>query len=461
MNTRLQILVLAMGVAGAVSLFQALLDPSLSVTLASPLGAVAFAVALVLAILSEIRPMPYPVGRESKSENLTIVFILAALYIFGWPFAVVLAVTSVVVADTVSRKESYKIFFNAGMYSLSTLGAAAVFYSLLRVQDAWVPAPLGELVAGLAAGVTYYVLNVTMLMTAISLRQETRLLQMIGWGLQDAGIANVALVSIANAAWFLWQIHPVAPVVLAPVVVMARTGYEGYTRLRTEAESTMAAVADLLDLRDHNTGQHSRRVSELTWGVAHVLGVPEPEATAIRSIARVHDVGKIVVRDKILLKPGSLSPEEMLEIHVHVEAAEQILNHLSVYKPHLSMLLQHHERLDGKGYPRRLRAEEIGRGARILAVCDAYDTMTSNRPYRAAAPRELAMAELYRHVGTQFDLDVVKALETYLIQERKLRADWRAVAAQMETLASDVLSADAERTPLDPLSPLTPTGRTS
>ncbi len=464
MTFRLRILLLVTGLVGVVSFVRALTHPVWHATLSTRLGAVAFSIALVLAIMSEIKPMPYPVGQESKSENLTIVFILATLYIFGWPSALALAVLSVVVADLVSRKEYYKILFNAGMYATATLGAAGVFDFLLQLHPAWLPPPLGRLAAGLAAGLAYFVLNVTILMAAISQRQGTRLWAMVAWGLEESALVNLALVSIATAAWFLWQIHPAAPFVLVPVIVMARAGYEGYTRLRTEAESTMAAVADLLDLRDHNTGQHSRRVSELAWGVAHVLGLPEPQAAAIRSIARVHDVGKIVVRDKILLKPGPLTPEERLEIHVHVEAAGQILSHLSVYKPHLDVLLQHHERVDGGGYPNRLNAGDIGLGARILAVCDAYDTMTSHRPYRPAAPKELALAELYRHAGTQFDTEAVKALETLLLRERKLRADWRAVAAQMELGLPGVdegVSANLGDIQIERVGPLATSHRTS
>lgn len=202
----------------------------------------------------------------------------------------------------------------------------------------------------------------------------------------------------------------------------------------------LATLADILDLRDHYTGQHSFRVSEMCYGVARTLHVAEEEALAIQTIARVHDVGKVAVRDAVLLKTGTLSGQERMEIQSHVEAGGRILSHLSVYKSQLQILMQHHERLDGGGYPQGLRDESISLGARILAVCDAFDTMTSERPYRSAVPREAAMQELYRSADTHFDHTVVDALERWLIQERRLRTDWR---SRLET----VLPAEVLRVP--------------
>jgi|GEM_PF-1300734 len=387
---------------------------------------------LVLAILSEVRPVPFILGRATKDESFSITIILLALFAFGWPAAVLLAVAAVVVADVQAGKPYYKVLFNGSMYALATAAAGLTYqvgHGYPVVARGALPTIWADTAMRFAAGGVWYLVNVALLMLVLARVQGVPLVQMFAWGLRDSAAVNLALISVGAAMSLLWELHPVAPVILVPAILMAKSGYQGYTRLRTEAEAMLAALADILDMRDHTTGKHSQRVAEMSYAVARELALPEEQALALQSIARVHDVGKVAVRDAVLLKSGGLSLQERQEIQSHVEAGGQILSHLSVYKPHLPILMQHHEWLDGRGYPYGLRAEQIGTGARILAVCDAYDTMTSERPYRAALPREAAMAELYRHTGSQFDLQVVEALERWLVRERRLRPDWRLLAA--------------------------------
>jgi HD-GYP domain-containing protein (c-di-GMP phosphodiesterase class II) len=395
-------------------------------------GVLWFSVLLVLAILSETRPVPFTLGRASKDESFSITIILLTLFAFGWSAAVLLAVAAVIVADVEANKPYYKVLFNAAMYALAT-GAGALIYHFGQGSEeallGLLPPVWIETLLRFAAGLTWYLVNITLLMLVLSRVQGLRFGQMVIWGLHDSAMVNLGLISIGTAMSLLWELHPALPVILVPPIVIAKLGYQGYTRLRTEAEALLAALADMLDLRDHLTGRHSQRVAQMSYALARELGFPEEQALSLQAIARVHDVGKVVVRDGVLLKTGALSPQERMEIHSHVDAGRQILSHLSVYMPHLPILLQHHERLDGSGYPLGLKAEQISSGARILAVCDAFDTMTSERPYRAAAAPEAAMAELYRHAGTQFDTQVVEVLERWLVAERRLRADWRAAGA--------------------------------
>lgn len=383
---------------------------------------------LVLAIISEIKPVPYTLGHANKEESLTITIILLTLFTYGLPLAILLAFTSVVVADIAENKPQYKIFFNGSMYALAAAAAGIVHHSgsllMQMVHPALAPIWL-RLPVWFLAGTIYYFVNLSLLMLVLSRVQGVQWRQMLLWGVRDSAMVNLALICIAMAMSALWGYHPLAAAVLVPPLFMAKYGYQAYTRLRREAEAMLATLADILDLRDHYTGQHSFRVSEVCYGVARTLRVPEEQALAIQTIARVHDVGKVAVPDAVLLKAGTLSAQERLEIQSHVDAGRRILSHLSVYKSQLPILVQHHERLDGGGYPHGLRAEMISLGARILAVCDAFDTMTSERPYRSAVSKEAAIRELYRSADAHFDRTVVEALERWLIQERRLRADWR------------------------------------
>lgn len=385
---------------------------------------------LVLAILSEMKPVPYALGGANKDECLTVTLILLALFVFGWPAAVLLAVSSVVVADVAASKPYYKILFNGSMYALAAL-AAGMTYQLsllyLPAPSQVLPAIWDHVLARFVPGVVYYLVNVTLLMLVLSRAQGLRLGQMIVWGLRDSALVNLSLITIAIGMSVFWEFHPAAALVLVPPIFVTMAGYQAYTRLRLEAEALLATLADFLDLRDHYTGRHSLRVSEASYGVAHLLGLPEDQALAIKAIARVHDVGKVAVRDAVLLKTRPLSPHERAETQGHVEAGGRILSHLSVYGAQLPVLLQHHERMDGRGYPAGLRGEGIELGARILAACDVFDSLTSDRPYRPAISSDAAMGELYRHAGSQFDPKVVEALERFLVQERKLRVDWRTV----------------------------------
>lgn len=394
-----------------------------------------FLLLLILAIISELKPIPYILGHVNKVEILTISIILLALYTFDWPSALLLGVCAVIVAEIASGKPYYKILFNVSMYAIAT-GAAGITYdaalyfleaSQVRLLPVWI-----HIIAQLAAGIVYYAANLTLLMFVLSKINRMRLSYMIVWGLRDSALMNFTLIALAIVMAQLWRLHPTAAVLLAPPLLMVKLGYQRYTQLRIEAESMLAALADVVDLRDDATGKHSLRVSEMSYGVARVLGLPEEEAKIIKAIGRVHDVGKVVIRDSVLLKPGKLTPHERAEIEAHVEAGGRILNHLSVYRPYLPIILGHHERLDGRGYPHRLKGDAIILGARILSVCDAYDTITSDRPHHSRQPHEVAIAELYNHAGPQFDQKVVEALETWLIGERILRPDWRTVSPTQE-----------------------------
>jgi response regulator RpfG family c-di-GMP phosphodiesterase len=182
-----------------------------------------------------------------------------------------------------------------------------------------------------------------------------------------------------------------------------------YEELQISYESSLHALVTALDLRDNETHGHSYRVVEYAVVVAETLGVTEPELTWIRRGAILHDVGKIGIPDAILRKPDKLNAEEWLEMKRHPEMGFRMLEHIRFLQPALDVVLSHQERWDGTGYPRQLRDEQIPLGARIFAVVDTFDAMTSDRPYRAALSIQTARAEIERCAGTQFDPQVAEA----------------------------------------------------
>jgi putative nucleotidyltransferase with HDIG domain len=172
---------------------------------------------------------------------------------------------------------------------------------------------------------------------------------------------------------------------------------------------TLEALVTALDAREHETQAHSQRVREYTLTLAQDLGLSEYELLQVGRGALLHDVGKIGVRDSILLKPGKLSTEEWVEMKKHPQIGYEILRSIDFLSPAAEIVLCHQERWDGKGYPNGLSGNDIPLGARIFAVVDTLDAMTSDRPYRKALSFDAAQREIRACSGTQFDPGVADA----------------------------------------------------
>jgi putative nucleotidyltransferase with HDIG domain len=185
------------------------------------------------------------------------------------------------------------------------------------------------------------------------------------------------------------------------------------------AERFVAVILDLaeaVDLRFSGSARHSETVGRYAEMMAHELGLSEQRTSRVRLAGLLHDIGKVGVPDDILQKPGKLTDAEFALIRRHPELGEQILEHPSLTDVR-EWVGAHHERPDGCGYPLGLREGEIPLEARILAVADAYEAMTSDRTYRSSMGDTAARAELERCSGTQFDADVVAALVSVLERE--------------------------------------------
>jgi putative nucleotidyltransferase with HDIG domain len=181
--------------------------------------------------------------------------------------------------------------------------------------------------------------------------------------------------------------------------------------LRTSYDGTLEALVNALDARDQETKGHSLRVQHYMLDIAREMGVTEgtEEWVDMQRGSLLHDVGKIGVSDSILLKPGKLTEEEWEAMRRHPEIGYNMLRQVKFLEGAAGIILAHHERWDGKGYPHRLGEEEIPLGARIFAVVDTFDSMTSDRPYRKALSTQESLNEILRCSATQFDPRVVEA----------------------------------------------------
>jgi putative nucleotidyltransferase with HDIG domain len=173
--------------------------------------------------------------------------------------------------------------------------------------------------------------------------------------------------------------------------------------LEASYSQTLWTLVAALDAREHETSDHSQRVVRYTLAVATRLGIAERELPDIGRGALLHDIGKIGVPDAILLKPDRLTPDEWVEMRRHPQTGSNILRPIDFLAVPAEIVLSHQERFDGGGYPRGLAGEAIPIGARIFAIADTFDAMTSDRPYRRGGSREQARREIARCSGTQLD----------------------------------------------------------
>lgn len=194
--------------------------------------------------------------------------------------------------------------------------------------------------------------------------------------------------------------------------------------------ASLLALSEAIEARDPYTRGHSGRVARLALTVGSRLDLDSSRLETLRLGGVLHDVGKLVIADAVLRKPGPLSPEEVEQVRQHPAAGARLVGLSRRLRPALPGVLYHHERWDGFGYPSGRRAAEIPLEARILAVVDSYDAMTSDRPYRRALAAGEAAAEVDRCAGTQFDPDVACAfLELWESGVLGLTAALRAAAS--------------------------------
>jgi diguanylate cyclase (GGDEF)-like protein len=215
--------------------------------------------------------------------------------------------------------------------------------------------------------------------------------------------------------------------VYSPSLVRVYTTAE--LELRAERSVRLRAARNLVrvvDAKDAYTGAHSESVSQLVEGIARELGFAEEQVEQLKLAGLLHDLGKIAISDRVLQKPGALTPEEVQLVRAHPELGYSLLDGLEI-EPVDTWIRHHHEHWDGSGYPDGLAADEIPVGSRVILVADAFDAMTSERSYQGARTPAHALAELRRMAGRQFDPVVVAALER-LLQAEPIR-DERLLAA--------------------------------
>ncbi|MFD8917082.1 HD-GYP domain-containing protein [Streptomyces sp. NPDC059569] len=345
--------------------------------------------------------------------------LLAAALLLPPAAAALVAVPGALLGRIERRPRSPRRIWRAAQLTVATWAAAwaQVFfggpvalggggYGLTTPDFPYVLLPAGA--AALAFCLVLSALDGGILVTAERLPLRTAWRGLLPRSLAPLGAHGLAGLMMA----VLWR-SPFGPLsalfVLLPMYISCWV-FAQYHRERAAHQATIRALVQAVDIKDRYTRGHSERVGHASVLIAHELGMEQERIEVLRFAGILHDVGKLGVPTRVLRKDGPLTPEERRVIELHPEYGHEMVRGIGFLGEARSAILHHHERLDGTGYPYGLAGTRIPEFARVVAVADAFDAMTSTRSYRRGRPVPTALAELERCAGTQFDPRMVRAL---------------------------------------------------
>lgn len=360
-----------------------------------------------LAGSAEIRIRPHGI------LNLSPIVFLVVTVVYGLSQGVVVAVLAPMLAGVVaargaaSRRDLGAWLAAGGEAAISLLAGAGLLALLGSGKGRWIELVLLSL---LTLG---FMVLLQILRIGVSEGIPGR--RLVGPVLRGCAVHVFAFIVGSLIVWGVFRLVGHLGIVLATIVIVEL--YYPWKLLGEQRElflKSLQMISNAVDLKDPYTAHHSRRVSSYAVRVARLLDVPEEEVERIRIGALMHDIGKIGVPGSIIRKPARLTDEEMAVMMQHVDSGRAIVEKLDILNLSADIVQSHHENFDGTGYPAGLRGKDIPLGARIVFVADAFDALTTDRPYRRGRSPGEAIAILEANAGTQFDPDVVSALKKTL-----------------------------------------------
>lgn len=389
-------------------------------------------VLVVLIVGADFFDIDLPLSSVRVTVSVSSALCFAAALSLGPAVGAIVAAIGALLVEVIQRRPLIKLLVNVNNYTLATFFAGLVYFNLANLSLS----PIGDVtnIAVTIASASVY--------TAVStITLATILSQVVGtspWRMWQANVRGVAfegltLPTLGSLVPVLNDQNPLALMIVVIPLMGPYLAFRSYGQIHKETRRTIELLADMLDRRDPYTSEHSRRVSIYAQAIVDEMDdLSFEEGEEIVAAARVHDLGKIGTSDLILMKPGRLTDEEKALMENHSREGEEILTILSMYRNAATLVRHHHENWNGTGYPDGRAGEAIPLGSRIIAVADAFDAMTSDRVYRRALSRPVAMAEIRRHAGTQFDPQVVAAFERAM-----LGVSGVAEAPQLSTAATE------------------------
>lgn len=350
--------------------------------------------------------------RTDVTASLFAVVMLTGMLLGGTPAAVATAVGALPSAARSPDRRLVRASFNVSQEALSALAAGAV-YSAIAVRGPGIEGMVApqSLAALIVAMLAFSIANHGLVSIVIALDVGEDLREVFRSGLLSV-VLQVAYAAISLAAAVLVvEVGPQSLLLIVVPAIVARTGLLAFQQVDDAYERLVRSFAKTIEAKDVYTRGHSERVSYVSDLVAGHLRTSYEDRRLVRYAAMLHDVGKIGVPLCVINKPGPLDDDEFRVMEEHPIIGENILRDIDFLHPVLDVVRHHHERLDGRGYPDGLTAQDLSEAVRIVTAVDAFDAMTSTRAYRRSLSVDEALAELRRCSGTQFDPRVVEALE--------------------------------------------------
>lgn len=377
-----------------------------------------FVVLLALSSMTSAFKINLPLAKSGSTMSVSYTVDFASLLLLGPNETMLIAAASAWSQCTFRIKEPnppHRTLFSMASLVLTVQAAGQVFSALGGSREALLlPMPL------VGATLTYYGLNTTLVGLAVALSTEQSFPALwrgnFLWSapsyVAGAFVAALAAALVERSGYWL------ATLAAAPLYLTYRAYRMYLDRIEDERRhdrqiselylATIEALALAIDAKDQTTHTHIRRVQIYAAGLARALGMSEKEIQGVTTAALLHDIGKLAVPEHILSKPGPLTPEEFKKIRIHPQVGAEIIEHVPFPYPVAPLILNHHERWDGKGYPRGLKGEDIPLGARVLSVADYFDALMTDRPYHKAMSREAAISMLEQEAGRGLDPYLVR-----------------------------------------------------
>ena len=442
MTASVRLLICLTVAAAAITLAAVTVISPIRSDIGGPMGIVYW---IALTIAASALPVRLPTGTVASVSFAP----LMASIVLGGPTAgaIVAAIGTTDSRELRGNVPWYGTLFNHSALVISAVLAGVPYEIFHQAASRLEPLPASLVLFGglLVAGLVYSLISATLAVVAVALRTGASMRTVLA---RDISAIAPNLLGLAPLGWLMAQVFLLpngvgwwATALFVIPLFTTRLAYHRYVETRELFEQTIGALANAVDARDRYTRGHSNRVSHITEAMCRVMQLPENEIEKIKWAGLLHDVGKIGIRDNILLKPGPLSRDERILMNQHPTIGAEIVAPARSLAPEAPLIRAHHEWVNGSGYPDGLEYADIPLGSRIMTIADAYEAMTSSRPYRLTAlTHEQAVAELEKFSGLQFDPEIVPillGLDRSILDRQPERPDELPTMLRQEDLVAD------------------------
>jgi HD-GYP domain-containing protein (c-di-GMP phosphodiesterase class II) len=367
---------------------------------------------LVLVVSVERFAVSFRVFAGSFEVSVGSPIALAAALHFGIGLGALIVLTGHIVDSIAARRDPLKSLTNICSFVCATAAGGTVYVPFADQSTSPVGS-LENLLLLILASMAFVVVNTSSMALVVAPIIGMPMSELWKSSVRLTALEAVTLPAIGGLLAVAAEENAGAVLLVVFPLLGPQMAYRALVRTQKSVRSVLEGLADVVERRDGHTADHSIRVTESVRAIVTELSdVPHELTDTILDAARIHDLGKVGTKDVTLYKPGPLSDVERAEMQRHAAIGAEVVSQIAEYKLTAAIIRHHHEHWDGSGYPDGLYGQNIPLGSRIIAVADAFDAMTtSDRPYRSAMSPELALEEIRRNSGTQFDPRVVEAFE--------------------------------------------------